>query len=86
MADAPVLGAGTSVCGFKSHLPHQFMKGFNREGLDPFTILLIIVYAVQIILSSGIKEGRQILMESTYEIIDETNGKELYTVTYSETV
>lgn len=62
------------------------MKGFNREGLDPFTILLIIVYAVQIILSSGIREGRQILMESTYEIIDETNGKELYTVTYSETV
>ncbi len=23
MADAPVLGAGSSECGFKSHLPHQ---------------------------------------------------------------
>ena len=23
MADALVLGASTSVCGFKSHLPHQ---------------------------------------------------------------
>ena len=25
MADALVLGASTSVCGFKSHLPHQTM-------------------------------------------------------------
>jgi hypothetical protein len=23
MADAPVLGAGSPECGFKSHLPHQ---------------------------------------------------------------
>lgn len=30
MADAPVLGAGSSECGFKSHLPHQKMRYIAR--------------------------------------------------------
>lgn len=29
MADAPVLGAGSPECGFKSHLPHHMKSGCN---------------------------------------------------------
>ena len=31
MADALVLGASTSVCGFKSHLPHHVGTSFARS-------------------------------------------------------
>lgn len=34
MADAPVLGAGSPECGFKSHLPHHVttpMKWLERS-------------------------------------------------------
>ena len=36
MADAPVLGAGTSVCGFKSHLPHHQARAWSQVALRVF--------------------------------------------------
>ena len=37
MADALVLGASTSVCGFKSHLPHHQARAWSQIALQVFS-------------------------------------------------
>ena len=62
MADAPVLGAGSSECGFKSHLPHQNLpsgSGLNAyfpEGII-FRKIVFGVYVTVLFFLIEIKQG-----------------------------